>query len=213
MTVLGTLVGTPIGILAGTYLSEYGAGSKLAFVDALHQRHPALGTLDRRRPLRLPDRGGADGPFLRAWRARFALAIIVDSRWWSAPPRTCCVWSPTPLREASAALGMPKSADRAAHRLQARHFAGLTTGVLLADVAHLRGDGTAALHRAQQFNYTSLEPANTQMASLPYVIYQYAGSAYRRLATARLVGRAASSPSAVLTLSISARTLGARTKR
>ena len=37
-----TLVGTPIGILAGIYLAEFGRSGWLAHVDALHQRHPAL---------------------------------------------------------------------------------------------------------------------------------------------------------------------------
>ena len=56
---------------------------------------------------------------------------------------------PTPLREASAALGMPKAliVQRIAYRAA---FAGMTTGVLLA-ISRISGeDGAAALHRAQQ---------------------------------------------------------------
>ena len=56
---LGTLVGTPIGILAGTYLAEYGAGSKLAFVIRFINDILLSGALDHHRPLRLPDRRGA----------------------------------------------------------------------------------------------------------------------------------------------------------
>ena len=41
MTVLASLIGTPIGILAGTYLAEYGRHDKLLERRALHQRHPA----------------------------------------------------------------------------------------------------------------------------------------------------------------------------
>ncbi len=43
LTFLGIAVATPIGVLAGTYLAEYGKGSKLAEVDPLPERHPARG--------------------------------------------------------------------------------------------------------------------------------------------------------------------------
>ena len=53
MVTLATLIGTPIGILAGIYLAEYGQKGWLGSDDALHQRHPAVGAVDRDRPVHL----------------------------------------------------------------------------------------------------------------------------------------------------------------
>ena len=41
MTLLGVLIGGPIGILAATYLSEYGRTARLSHGDPLHQRRAA----------------------------------------------------------------------------------------------------------------------------------------------------------------------------
>ena len=206
MTVLGTLVGTPIGILAGTYLSEYGTGSKLAFVvrfinDILLSAPSIVVGLFVYQIVVVP-MGHFSG-----LAGSFALAIIVIP----VVVRTTedmLRLVPVPLREASAALGMPKAmiVQRIAYKA-AR--AGLTTGVLLA-VSRISGETAPLLFTALNNSYTSWN-LNTQMASLPYVIYQYAGSAYgdwQQLAwSGALIVTAA-----VLTLSISARTLG-RTKR
>ena len=48
LTVLAVLIGTPIGMLAGTYMAEYGRYDRLTLRGALHQRHPAQRALDRR---------------------------------------------------------------------------------------------------------------------------------------------------------------------
>ena len=53
LTVLAIAIGTPIGILAGTYLAEYGRFSPAGPDRAFHQRHPAQRTVDRGRPVRL----------------------------------------------------------------------------------------------------------------------------------------------------------------
>ena len=74
MTVLGILVGSPIGVLAGTYLAEYGRNSRLSIADPLHQRCAAERPVDHHRAVHLRDRRGAHGPFLGdrrrlvAWR-------------------------------------------------------------------------------------------------------------------------------------------------
>ena len=88
LTVLAVLIGTPIGMLAGTYMAEYGRYDRLTLGGALHQRHPAQRALDRRRPVHLRGDGRPDGAFLRACR-RGRARRASSSRWWCAPPRTC----------------------------------------------------------------------------------------------------------------------------
>ena len=208
MTALGTLVGTPIGILAGTYLAEYGTGSKLAFVvrfinDILLSAPSIVVGLFVYQIVVVP-MGHFSG-----LAGSFALAIIVIP----VVVRTTedmLRLVPTPLREASAALGMPKSmiVQRIAYKA-AR--AGLTTGVLLA-VSRISGETAPLLFTALNNSYTSSN-LNAQMASLPYVIYQYAGSAYPDWQQLAWSG-ALMITLAVLTLSITARTVGtSRTKR
>ena len=68
MTVLAVLIGTPIGMLAGTYMAEYGRYDQLTHGRALHQRHPAQRAVDRHRPVHLRGHGRADGAFLRTGR-------------------------------------------------------------------------------------------------------------------------------------------------
>ena len=53
MVAMATFVGTPIGIMAGIYLAEYDPQGWLASDHALRQRHPAVGAVDRDRPVRL----------------------------------------------------------------------------------------------------------------------------------------------------------------
>ena len=207
MTVLGTIVGTPIGVLAGTYLAEYGTGSKLAFVvrfinDILLSAPSIVVGLFVYQIVVVP-MGHFSG-----LAGAFALAIIVIP----VVVRTTedmLRLVPTRLREASAALGMPKSmiVRRIAYKA-AR--AGLTTGVLLA-VSRISGETAPLLFTALNNSYTTID-LDAQMASLPYVIYQYAGSAYTDWQQLAWSG-ALIITLAVLTLSISARTLGASRRK
>ena len=208
MTALGTLIGTPTGILAGTYLAEYGAKSKLAFVvrfinDILLSAPSIVIGLFVYQIVVVP-MGHFSG-----FAGTFALAIIVI-------PVVVRITEdmlrlvPTPLREASASLGMPKSmiVQRIAYKAAQ---AGLTTGVLLA-VSRISGETAPLLFTALNNSYTSTN-LNAPMASLPYVIYRYAGSAYTDWQQLAWSG-ALIITLAVLGLSITARTLGTtRTKR
>ena len=208
MTLIGVVVGTPIGILAGTYLAEYGAKSKLAFVvrfinDILLSAPSIVIGLFVYQVVVVPM-----GHF-SAIAGAIALSIIVIP----VVVRTTedmLRLVPTPLREASAALGMPKSmiVQRIAYKAAS---AGLTTGILLA-VSRISGETAPLLFTALNNSYTSLD-LNAPMASLPYVIYRYAGSAYTDWQQLAWSG-ALIITMAVLTLSITARTIGApRTKR
>ena len=204
MTALGTVIGTPVGILAGTYLAEYGAGSRLAFVvrfinDILLSAPSIVVGLFVYQIVVVP-MGHFSG-----LAGAFALAIIVIP----VVVRTTedmLRLVPTPLREASAALGMPKAMVVRRISYKAAR-AGLTTGVLLA-VSRISGETAPLLFTALNNSYTSVN-LNAQMASLPYVIYQYAGSAYTDWQQLAWSG-ALIITLAVLTLSVSARTLGSR---
>jgi len=208
MTVLGTLIGTPIGILAGTYLAEYGAGSKLAFVvrfinDILLSAPSIVIGLFVYQVLVVP-MGHFSGFAGTAALAILVIPVVVRTT------EDMLRLVPTSLREASAALGMPKSmiVRRIAYKA-AR--AGLTTGVLLA-VSRISGETAPLLFTALNNSYTSWN-LNAPLASLPYVIYRYAGSAYSDWQQLAWSG-ALLITAAVLTLSISARTLAtSRTRR
>ena len=208
MTVLGTIIGTPIGILAGTYLAEYGAGSKLAFVvrfinDILLSAPSIVIGLFVYQVVVVP-MGHFSG--LAGTIALAILVIPVVVRTTEDMLRLV----PTPLREASAALGMPKSMVVKRIAYQAAR-AGLTTGVLLA-VSRISGETAPLLFTALNNSYASIN-LDAPMASVPYVIYRYAGSAYTDWQQIAWSG-ALIITLAVLTLSISARTLGmSRTRR
>ena len=116
-----------------------------------------------------------------------ALAVIVDADHRAHHRRHAAAWFPTPLREAAAALGMPRSLviQRVAYRA-AR--AGLITGVLLA-IARITGETAPLLFTALDNQFCSLD-LNSPMSSLPLIIYEFALQPLRRLAAARLDRRA-----------------------
>ena len=207
MTVIGTLVGTPVGVLAGTFLAEYGAGSALAFAvrfinDILLSAPSIVIGLFVYQVLVVP-MGHFSGIAGTVALAIIVIPVVVRTT------EDMLRLVPTPLREASAALGMPKSmvVQRIAYRA-AR--AGLTTGVLLA-VSRISGETAPLLFTALNNSYTTVN-LDAPLASLPYVIYRYAGSAYADWQQLAWSG-ALIITAAVLTLSISARLLGRRTTR
>jgi len=168
----GTLIGTPIGILAGTYLAEYGQRGWLA------PRRASSTTccFPRRRcdrPLHLHGVRGAREAFLRLG-GRVALAIIVIP----VVVRTTddmLKLVPNSLREAAAALGAPtwKIITRVSYRAATRR---LITGILLA-VARIAGETAPLLFTALNNQFWSSD-MNRPMANLPVVIFQFAMSPY-----------------------------------
>ena len=202
MTVLGTIIGTPIGILAGTYLAEYGSGTKLAFVvrfinDILLSAPSIVIGLFVYQVVVVP-MGHFSGLAGTAALAILVIPVVVRTT------EDMLRLVPTPLREASAALGMPKSMVVKRIAYQAAR-AGLTTGVLLA-ISRISGETAPLLFTALNNSYVSAN-LNAPLASLPYVIYRYAGSAYTDWQQVAWSG-ALIITLAVLTLSISARVVG-----
>ena len=169
----GTLISTPIGILAGIYLSEYGQNSKLAevtrFVTDIMLSAPSI----------------VIGLFVYAiivyqvkhfsgWAGTVALALIAIP----VVVRTTenmLKLVPTPLREAAFALGAPKWKVSLTVVLRAAK-SGVITGVLLA-LARVSGETAPLLFTAlnNQFFSTNM---NAPMANLPVVIFQFAMSPY-----------------------------------
>ena len=173
LTILAVLFGTPLGILAGTYMAEYGRYSKLTlvvrFINDILLSAPSIVV-----GLFVYEIMVAQMGHFSAWAGAVALAILVIP----VVVRTTedmLLLVPTTLREASAALGVPQW-------LVIRHVAyraaraGMITGVLLA-VARITGETAPLLFTALNNQFFSWN-LNAPMASLPVVIFQFALSPY-----------------------------------
>ncbi len=203
MTVIGVVVGTPLGILAGTYLAEYGRYSRLAVVvrfinDILLSAPSIVIGLFIYQIVVVPM-----GHF-SAIAGSLALAVLV------APivvrtTENMLNLVPSALREAGAALGLPRSLviRRIAYRAVS---AGLLTGVLLA-VARISGETAPLLFTALNNQFWSADPTQP-ISSLPVVIFQFALSPYKGWQALAWTG-ALIITLAVLALSIVARALSA----
>src|SRR5690242_3534956 len=207
LTGLAVLIGTPIGILAGTYMAEYGRHHRLTsvvrFINDILLSAPSIVIGLFVYEIMVYPMGHFSG-----WAGAVALALIVIP----VVVRTTedmLVLVPNALREAAASIGLPRSLMimRIAYRA-AR--AGMLTGVLLA-IARISGETAPLLFTAlnNQFWSTNL---NAPIASLPVVIFQFALSPYadwQKLAwTGALV-----ITFTVLALSIVARALAASGKQ
>jgi phosphate transport system permease protein len=173
LTILAVLFGTPLGMLAGTYMAEYGRYSKLTmvvrFINDILLSAPSIVVGLFVYEIMVAQMGHFSG-----WAGAVALAIIVIP----VVVRTTedmLLLVPNTLREASAALGMPQwlviknVAYRAAR-------AGIITGVLLA-IARITGETAPLLFTALNNQFFSWN-LNAPMASLPVVIFQFALSPY-----------------------------------
>jgi len=200
----GTLIGTPVGILAGTYLAEYGRRGWLApatrFINDVLLSAPSIVI-----GLFVYSVYVARVKHFSGWAGAFALAIIVVP----VVVRTTddmLKLVPNSLREAAAALGAPswKIITMVCYRAAS---AGIVTGVLLA-IARVAGETAPLLFTALNNQFWSTD-MNRPMANLPVVIFQFAMSPYEdwhRLAW----GGAALITLLVLGINIAARSLFAR---
>jgi phosphate transport system permease protein len=170
---LATLLGTPIGLLVGTYLAEYAGNSRFGNVvrfvsDVLLSAPSILIGLFVYQLLVLPF-GGFSG-----WAGVVALAIIVIP----VVVRTTedmLRLIPNTLREAVIGLGAPKWKMIVLVCWRAA-VSGIITGVLLA-VARVAGE-TAPLLFTSLGNLNWSVDLARPMSSLPITIYSYAGSPY-----------------------------------
>ncbi|HXC57554.1 MAG TPA: phosphate ABC transporter permease PstA [Rhizomicrobium sp.] len=201
MSGLAVAVGTPIGLLAGTYLAEYGRHSRLAglirFVNDILLSTPSILTGLFIYVAIVVPMGGFSG-----WAGAAVLAVIVIP----VVVRTTenmLLLVPNGLREAAAALGAPRSSVIRAVTWRAAR-AGIVTGVLLA-VARISGE-TAPLLFTAFGNWNMSHDLGQPMESLPHIIYSFANSAYDDWHALAWAG-ALLITAAVLTLSIVARLL------
>ena len=173
MVVLATLLGTPIGILAGVYLAEYGRnhwlGSTTRFINDLLLSAPSIVI-----GLFVYAVVVAQTGKFSAWSGVLALALIVLP----VVVRTTenmLQLIPNTLREAAFALGAPKSVVISKVTLRAAR-AGVLTGVLLA-VARIAGETAPLLFTALSNQFWSLN-LNEPMANLPVMIFKFAMSPF-----------------------------------
>ncbi len=173
MVGLATMLGTPIGVMCGVYLAEYGQrtwlGRVTQFINDILLSAPSI----------------VIGLFIYAvvvaqfksfsgWAGVLALSLIVIPVV-IRTTETMLLLIPNSLREAAYALGTPKWKVISSVTLKAAR-AGVVTGVLLA-LARIAGETAPLLFTAlsnQFFTWNLNEP----MASLPVTIFKFAMSPY-----------------------------------
>ncbi len=206
MSVIGVAVGAPLGLLAGTYMAEYGRYTKLAmivrFINDILLSAPSIVIGLFVYTVMVAQMG-----HFSALSGGLALAILVVP----VVLRTTedmLLLVPGSLREAAAALGAPRALviRRVAYRAAK---SGIITGVLLA-VARVSGETAPLLFTALNNQFWSLD-LNKPMASLPVVIFQFALSPYKDWQQLAWTGALLVTVT-VLTLSILARTFSRQRK-
>jgi phosphate transport system permease protein len=173
MTVIATVIGTPTGIMAGTFLAEYSRGSRFGevvrFLNDILLSAPSIIIGLFVYELVVVQMG-----HFSAWAGALALAIIVIP----VVVRTTedmLTLVPNALREAAAALGTPKWKVIVMISYRAA-IQGMLTGVMLA-VARIAGETAPLLFTALNNQFWSTD-LNAPMANLPVVIFQFAMSPY-----------------------------------
>ncbi|WP_298426776.1 phosphate ABC transporter permease PstA [Rhodoblastus sp.] len=204
MTFFGVLIGAPLGLFAGTYMAEYGRGSKLTmvvrFINDVLLSAPSIVIGLFVYEITVVPMGHFSAMAGAVSLALLVVPVVVRTT------EDMLNLVPGSLREAATALGLPRS-------LVIRHVAykaaraGLITGLLLA-VARVSGETAPLLFTALNNQFWSVN-LNAPMASLPVVIFQFALSPYKEWQTLAWVG-ALVITAAVLALSIAARVLGAQ---
>jgi phosphate transport system permease protein len=201
MTLLGILIGAPIGVLAGTYLAEYGKNSRLStairFINDILLSAPSIII-----GLFIYEVVVVRMGHFSAFAGALALAVL-------AIPVTLRTTEdmlnlvPIGMKDSSAALGAyPWRTTLSVLYPAAR--SGIVTGLLLA-IARISGETAPLLFTAlnNQFWSTNL---NAPMANLPVVIFQFALSPYKDWQDLAWAGALIITVT-ILLLSISARVL------
>jgi phosphate transport system permease protein len=200
LTVLGITVATPIGVLAGTYLAEYGKTSKLAtvirFVNDILLAAPSILIGLFVYMLMVQPMGGYSG-----WAGGVALAIIAVPVIVRATEDMLRL-VPGSLREAGAALGAPMSTVIVQISWKAAR-AGIVTGVILA-TARIAGETAPLLFTALNNNFWFSPDLMGGVSNLPVTIYQFALAPYQNWRELAWAG------ALIITLSILALSIVAR---
>jgi phosphate transport system permease protein len=201
LTAIAVAIGTPVGILAGTYMAEYGRYDRLTsvvrFINDILLSAPSIVVGLFIYEIMVAPMGHFSG-----WAGGVALAVLVIP----VVVRTTedmLTLVPNSLREAATSIGLPRSLSITRICYRAAR-AGMVTGVLLA-VARISGETAPLLFTSlnNQFWSTNL---NAPLSSLPIVIFQFALSPYKDWQALAWTG-ALIITLAVLALSITARAL------
>lgn len=168
-----TLIGTPVGIMAGIYLAEYGARGWLApvtrFINDILLSAPSIVIGLFIYEIYVFQSGHFSG-----WAGAFALALIVVPVVIRTTENMLRL-VPSSMREAAAALGAPRWKVIVLVALRAVK-GGVLTGILLA-VARISGETAPLLFTALNNQFWNGN-MNAPMANLPVVIFQFAMSPY-----------------------------------
>ena len=206
LTILAVAIGTPVGMLAGTYMAEYGRHDKLSsvvrFINDILLSAPSIVVGLFIYEIMVAPMGHFSGLAGAVALAVIVIPVVVRTT------EDMLMLVPDQLREAAASIGMPRAfiIMRVCYRAAK---AGMITGVLLA-IARISGETAPLLFTAlnNQFWSTNL---NAPMASLPTVIFQFALSPYKDWQKLAWTG-ALIITLTVLALSIVARALSAQRK-
>jgi phosphate transport system permease protein len=207
LTVLAVLIGTPIGILAGTYMAEYGRHDRLTsvvrFINDILLSAPSIVVGLFIYEVMVAPMGHFSGLAGAVALAVIVIPVVVRTT------EDMLILVPNPLREAASALGLPRAVVIAKVCYRAAK-AGMITGVLLA-IARISGETAPLLFTSlnNQFWSTNL---NAPISSLPVVIFQFALSPYKDWQKLAWTG-ALIITFTVLALSITARALSASRKQ
>ena len=201
LTTLAVLIGTPIGVLAGTYMAEYGRYDKLSsvvrFINDILLSAPSIVIGLFIYEVMVAPMGHFSG-----YAGGVALAVLVIP----VVVRTTedmLTLVPNALREAATSIGLPRSMSITRICYRAAR-AGMVTGVLLA-VARISGETAPLLFTSLNNQFWSAN-LNQPISSLPIVIFQFALSPYKDWQDLAWTG-ALIITLAVLALSITARAL------
>ena len=201
LTVLAVVIGTPIGILAGTYMAEYGRYDVLTtvvrFINDILLSAPSIVVGLFIYEVMVAPMGHFSGLAGGVALAVLVIPVVVRTT------EDMLTLVPNALREAATSIGLPRSLTITRICYRAAR-AGMLTGVLLA-VARISGETAPLLFTSlnNQFWSTNL---NAPISSLPVVIFQFALSPYKDWQALAWTG-ALIITMAVLALSITARAL------
>jgi phosphate transport system permease protein len=170
---LGTLLGTPIGILAGVYLAEYGKhtwlGRVTQFLNDILLSAPSIVIGLFVYTVYVARVGHFSGYSGVAALAMLVIPVVIRAT------ENMLLLVPNSMREAAFALGAPKWAVIVKVTLRAS-IAGILTGVLLA-IARISGETAPLLFTALSNQFWTLD-MNAPIANLPVTIFKFAMSPY-----------------------------------
>nr|WP_241202509.1 phosphate ABC transporter permease PstA [Caballeronia sp. SBC2] len=170
---IATVIGVPLGLMAGTYLAEYARGTRLGavirFVNDILLSAPSIVIGLFTYELIVRPVGHFSG-----WAGAVALAIIMLPVVIRTTDEMLQL-IPDSMREAALSLGLPRWKISSKILLKAAS-SGVVTGVLLA-VARISGETAPLLFTALNNQYWTTTP-NGPMANIPVVIFQFAMSPY-----------------------------------